>query len=87
MKDIALRASELISKGRAARTDVADLGSLRKIVVPADGSSFLVQRTLYIFVADDRTDDDGVSSIRPENVPAFKPGRFRRGALAGSQKA
>jgi hypothetical protein len=87
MKDIALSASELTSKGRAARTDVGDLESLRKIAMPADGSSFLVQRTLYIFVADDRTDDDGVSSIRPKSVPAFKPGRFRRGALSVRQKA
>lgn len=87
MNDFALNAPELIAKGRAARTDVADLSTLRKIAVPADGSSFLIEKTLYIFIADDKTEDDGVSSIRSESIPASKPGRFRRGALAVRRKA
>lgn len=87
MKHIALGVQDLIVKVRQARVDVESLEELRKIGVPEDGASFMIQRVLYIFIADDKTDDDGLSSIRSESIPAFKPGRFRRGALAVRQKA
>jgi hypothetical protein len=87
MKDVAFSVSELAAKSRLARQDVVDLDALRKITVPADGTSFLVQRSLYIFMASDLSNDDGISSIRPESIPASKAGRYRRGALAFRQKA
>ena len=87
MKDVAFSVSELAAKSRLARQDVVDLDALRKITVPADGTSFLVQRSLYIFMASDLSNDDGISSIRPESVPPSKAGRYRRGTLAFRQKA
>lgn len=87
MKDIPLTVSEFAAKSRSARQDVADLNALRKINLPADGTSFMVQRSVYIFMASDLSDDDGISSIRPESVPASKPGRYHRGGLAFRQKA
>jgi hypothetical protein len=38
-------------------------------------------------MASDLSNDDGISSIRPESIPASKAGRYRRGALAFRQKA
>jgi transcriptional regulator of met regulon len=86
MKGIPLKISELAEKGRTARTDVANVDALRKIAVPDNGSSFRVEKTLYVFVSDDLTDDDAISSIRSESIPASKPGRFRRAALEIRQK-
>jgi len=87
MKDVAFSVSELVTKSRLARQDVVDLDALRKITVPADGTSFMVQRSIYIFMASDLSNDDGISSIRPESIPASKAGRYRRGTLAFRQKA
>lgn len=87
MKDIVLNVAELSIKAGAARRDVVDLSLLRKIAVPEDGASFMVPRALYIFVASDRTADDGVSSVRPESIPVSEPGRYRRAALSFRQKA
>lgn len=81
MKDIVLSVSEFAAKAKAARGDVPDLASLRKIEVPENGTPFMVQKVVYIFMADDRTSDDDRSSIRPESVPASKPGRYRRATI------
>lgn len=87
MRDLHFNVSELLSKSRGARTDVPDLDALRKIDVPQDGTSFMIDRKIYIFLASDRADDDGVCSIRPNAIPATKLGRYRRGALGSRQKA
>lgn len=87
MKYLALNVSDLVEKVKSARNDVQDLGSLRKIAVPVDGTSFLIEKALYVFVAGDRSEDDGTSSVKPESVSASKPGRYRRGALSLRQKA
>lgn len=78
MNDLAIRLKALIHKARTMRTDVADLAALRKVSAPTDGAAFLVERRLFIWVASDRTPDDGVFSIRPDSIPASDAGRFRR---------
>lgn len=78
MKEIALNVSDLVAKARSARQDVSDVAALRKIDVPQDGTSFMVQKVIYIFMAGDRTEDDGASSIRPDSTPVSSPGRYRR---------
>lgn len=87
MKELALNLSDLVAKAKSARHDVPDVSALRKIDVPQDGASFMVQKVIYIFMAGDRTEDDGLSSIRPDSVPASKAGRYRRGAMGFRQKA
>lgn len=86
MKDLALNISDLVAKAKSARHDVADLAALMKIDVPEDGVSFMVKKVIYIFMAGDRTEDDGVSSIRPNSILESKAGRYRRGALGFRQK-
>lgn len=87
MKDISLNVLDLVAKAKSARHDVADVEALRKIDVPKDGASFMVSRVVYIFLAGDRTEDDGASSIRPNSVHASKAGRYRRGTFGFRQKA
>lgn len=87
MKDIAFGVRDLIEKVREARVGVESVGQLRKIAVPEDGTSFMVQKVPYIFVADDKTDDDGISSIRPDSIPASKGGRYLRAMIEPRQKS
>lgn len=82
MKDLALPLRELLAKAKAARTDVADVVQLRMIDVPPAGASFMVQKTLFVWVPDDRTPDDGTSSVASATLPALSPGRYRRATPA-----
>lgn len=77
MNDLALPVQELKSKVLAA-ADVAGLDELRRLAVPMDGASFKIANVPYMWVAADRTPDDGASSIKPANLPASAPGRYRR---------
>jgi len=81
MKDIVLSVSEFAAKAKAARADVLNLASLRKIETPGNGTPFMIQKVVYIFMADDRTADDDRSSIRPESILASNPGRYRRATV------
>lgn len=63
---------------KSARKDVADVAELRKQTSFEEGASFLVGRTLFVWVSGDITPDDGVKSIRPESVSDTACGRLRR---------
>lgn len=78
MKKLMLTPQDLRGKAATARTDVGSLAALRNIPVPEDGASFLVGRNLYVWVAADRTPDDGDASIKP----AKGAGRYLRPTLA-----
>jgi hypothetical protein len=77
MKDLQLSLSALKSKAAAARTDIRNVASLKAIVFPKDGDSFMVDGTLYIWMAADTTLDNGQSCLACAGVPASVPGRFR----------
>lgn len=81
MKHIVLSALELTAKAKAARTDVADIASLRAIEVPADGASFMVARILFVWMSGDLTADDGDTSVKPLIIPELAAGRYRRVAF------
>lgn len=78
MKDLVLSVSELTAKAKAARIDVADVESLRAISVPAEGASFMVSRILFVWMPQDLTSDDGITSVKPSSLPASTAGRYRR---------
>lgn len=77
MNDLALPVQELKARVLAAAA-VASLDELRQLAVPMDGASFKIGNAPYLWVAADKTPDDGVSSIKPRNLPASAPGRYRR---------
>lgn len=77
MNDLLLTVQELKAKVLAAAA-VASLGELRQLAVPMDGASFKIGNVPYVWVAADRTPDDGAGSIKPANLPASAPGRYRR---------
>jgi hypothetical protein len=87
MKHLFLNVSDLIAKVKSARQDVPDIEALRKVGVPGDGTSFMIKRAIYIFMAGDRTEDDGNSSVRPDSISPSKAGRYRRGAMSFRQKS
>lgn len=78
MNDLALTVREFREKALAARTDVASIDQLRLEAIPADGTSFRIGVMPYMWVAGDRTPDDGASSVKPANLPSSAPGRYRR---------
>jgi len=82
MKDLLLPAKELITKAKSARTDVADVATLRMIPIPESGISFFVNRSLYMWMPLDGSDDDGISSVKPGILSTDVPGRYRRLTVA-----
>ena len=83
MSHLQLSIQDVIVHGKAARKDVANVEALRKLARPAalSAASFLVGKTLFVWAPGDLTADDGISSIRPEGVPASGAGRYRTVAL------
>lgn len=77
MKDVALPVQELKARLPAAAA-VTSLDELRQLAMPMDGAFFKVGNVPYLWVAADKTPDDDVSSIKPKNLPASAPGRYRR---------
>lgn len=82
MSEHRIALKDLACKAKAARKDVADVAGLRKQALLSPGASFLVQKTLFVFVPEDLTPDDGVTSVRPESISEGSPGRFRRTGFA-----
>lgn len=82
MKDLALIAGDFVAKAKSARADIADLDSLRKLQVPGADSSFVVSGSLFVWAKTDTTPDDGVTSIRPGQLPPAAAGRYRRATIA-----
>ena len=80
MSDLTIRLDKLTKIARNLRRNVPDVESLRRILSARADEAFLVNRRIYIWVAGDKTPDDGVSSIRPAGTPESIPGRFRRTA-------
>lgn len=78
MNDLVLSLRELKEKALGARTNVASVDQLRQEAVPVNRTSFKVSVMLYMWVAEDRTPDDGASSVKPANLPSSSPGRYRR---------
>jgi hypothetical protein len=78
MNTLVLLPKDFKSKFTSARKDVPDVPSLRQQMPPAEGSSFIVSQTLFVWKSADKTPDDGLDSIRPSAVPQEHPGRFRR---------
>lgn len=74
MKALELSRLDLTAKVKAARTDIADVASLKAMSLPKDGEAFMVVRTLYIWTAGDTTPDDGRTVI---SLNTSIPGRFR----------
>lgn len=79
MRGVRLERRILLEKINAARKDVKDLDGLRGLPAIADGTSFLVGKTLFVWMKDDATPDDDFSSIGRKG--AAGPGRFRRAGM------
>ncbi len=78
MSDFRLAPIDFISKINTARRDAPDVEALRQQTILVDGMPFIAMVTLFVFVADDMTPDDGVTSVRPDIIPPSSPGRFRQ---------
>jgi len=78
MKDLPLSVPELKAKANAARTDVQDVAALGLLPIPAPGTSFRIDKMIYVWVPGDVTAPDGASSIKSAAAAA---GRYRRVTL------
>lgn len=78
MREFTFGLAALRGAAKSARKDVADVSLLRKQISVAEGASFFIGKTLWVWASGDITPDDGVKSVRPENVADTAPGRFRR---------
>jgi hypothetical protein len=81
MKKILFNLTELVARAKAASAMV-DVDALRKSAPPADGTSFMVARSLFVWIESDKTPDDGVDSVKPNSVAAKSAGRYRLVGLA-----
>jgi len=81
MKDLVLSLKEFIEKSKSARIDVDEVIRLRELSRHPDGTSFMVEKRLYVWIESDTTPHDGRSSIKPL-LSENSPGRYRR-AMVG----
>lgn len=79
MNHFELGIEALKARVKSARTDISEITDLRK---ETGAGSFLVNKTLFVWVSDDKTPDDGATVIRPKSLSASSPGRFRLTGLA-----
>lgn len=79
MKDLPLPPRELAAKAAAANRHFLYVDELRTAALPSNGDSFMIGKALYVFMVDDGTPEDGVSSIAPVALPLGMPNaRYRR---------
>lgn len=76
MKYLSLGVRDFVEKAKAARTDVAEVIRLRELPRHPDGTSFMVEKRLYVWIEGDTTPHDGQSSIIPL-LSDKAPGRYR----------
>jgi len=82
MRDIGFMPRDYAAKMKAARTDIPDLASLKKLNGVDPGTAFLFGRSMFVWLPNDTTPDDGVTSLRPEGLPPAAAGRYRRATVA-----
>lgn len=80
MKDIYLSVSDLKERAKNARKDVESVDALRQRT-PSLGESIFIGKKLFVWIPEDSTTDDGVTSVRPTSITETGPGRYRRATV------